>query len=117
MSGQGVGEHVFGTLLPDSVQLVLAKFQHEALQSGAFDLVECVAVDDRDQRTMVGVHGEMHTGQKQLTLVHCPDDGEKLEFDDGVPCLGVREETASTVNEAPFVILKLPQRESEAVEG
>ena len=117
MSGQGVAEHVVGTLLPDSVQLVLAKFQHEALQSGVFDLVECVAVDDRDQGTVVGVHGEKHTGQKQLTLVHCPDDGEKLEFDDGVPCLGVREETASTVNEAPFVILKLPQRESKAVEG
>ena len=57
----------------------------------------------------------MHTRQKQLTLVHCPDDGEKLEFDDGVPCLGVREETASKVNEAPFVILKLPQRKS--IEG
>ena len=59
----------------------------------------------------------MQTGQKQLTLVHCPDDGEKLELNDSVPCLGVREETASTVNEVPFVILKLPQREPEAVEG
>ena len=66
MSGQGIGEHVVGTLLPDSVQLVLAKFQHEALQSGVFDLVECVAVDDRDRRTMVGVDSERHTGQKQL---------------------------------------------------
>ena len=117
MSGQGVGEHVVGTLLPDNVQLVLAKFQNKALQSGVFDLVKHVAVDDRDQRTMVGVNGEMHTGQKQLTHVHCPDDGEKLEFDNCVTCLGVREETASTVNQAPFVILKLPQRESKAVEG
>ena len=76
MSGQGVGEHVVGTCLSDSEQFVLAKFQHKALQSGVFDLVERVAVDDRDQRTMVGVHGEMHTGQKQITLVHCPDDAE-----------------------------------------
>ena len=66
---------------------------------------------------MVGVLGEIHTGRKQLTLVHCPDHSERLEFDDGVPCLDVREETASKVNEAPFVILKLPQRESKAVEG
>ena len=117
MSGQGVGKHVVSTLLPDSVPLVLAKFQHNPLQSGVFNLVERVAVDNQDQRTMVGVHGEMHTGQKQLTLVHCQDDGEKLEFDDGVPCHGVREETASTVNVAPFVILKLLQRESKAVEG
>ena len=89
MSGQSVGEDVVGILLPDSVQLVLVKFQHKALQSRIFDLVERAAVGDRDQRTMVGVQGEMHTRQKQLTLVHCPDDGEKLEFDDGIPCLGV----------------------------
>ena len=57
MSVQGVGEHAVGTLLPDSVRLVLAKFQRKELQSGASNLVERVAVDDGDQRTIVGVHG------------------------------------------------------------
>ena len=51
------------------------------------------------------------------TLVHCPDNSTKLEFNDGVQRLGVREETASTVNKASFFILKLPQRESKAAEG